>query len=583
MFLKSKTRWIVLIISLHLSSCAHQTSPIGGPKDEAPPALTVSIPKNESLNFNKQKITLEFDEYIKLNNPKEEIIITPRLLGEYDIKYKKNKVTIELEDSLQSNTTYTFNFRESIQDLNESNSPDNLQLAFSTGDYLDSLSITGNTFNLLDNKPGKDITISLYDANDTLNLFNSAPIYFTKSKVNGDFIFNNLKNGKYNIFAISDKNKNLILESKNESYAYLDHSINLDSNKTAISLPLISLDITPLEMQSSRARGHYFVLKYNKYVSTFSQKTMFPDNSIPAASFSKDHREIKYYNPNTIADSLGLIINAFDTIRNFVTDTVYLKFEETKRTPDNFEFTNSQISIDKTKPIISTDISFSKPISVINFDSIYFQIDSTRHITFDSTNFMWNNNSTLLTITKSIDSELFITPEKEAVKSDSTSRPKGKPDRTLANKREKNSSTTASPRKNNDTRLYLGIAAFLSIEQDSSIHHVQKATFINPSTTGSILIAVETTSNSFFTQLINSSDEVIAENYSQKKFSFENTPPGKYTLRILVDQNENKAWDIGDITKNIIPEPVIFYVSEEGISEITIRANWVLGPNVIKF
>lgn len=584
MYSKSKTGLFVLITSLYISSCAHQSSPTGGPMDEDPPALTVSIPENESLNFQGQRITLEFNEYIKLNNPKEEILITPRLLGEYEIKYKKNKVILELEDSLQTNTTYTFNFREGIQDLNESNSPDIFQLAFSTGDYLDSLSITGNSFNLLNNKPGKDITISLYDATDTLNIFNSPPIYFTKTNPKGDFIFNNLKNGQYNIYAINDKNKNLILESKNEPYAYIDQSITLDSNLTQIILPLINLDITPPEMQSSRSRGHYFVLKYNKYISSYSQKPLLNDETIPTSSFSKDHREIKYYNSISFVDSLGIIIDAFDTINNQTIDTVYLKFEETKRARDNFEFTSSKISLDKTKPIVSTEISFTKPVSVINFDSIYFQIDSTKNIRFDSTDFTWNSNLTLLTITKEINPELFIRPEKETVRTDSISRPKGKPDRILANKREKNSSTIpAPPRKNNDTRLYLGTTAFLSIEQDSSIYYVQKATMTDPSTTGSILIEIETVTNSFFTQLINTTGEIIAENNSEKKFSFENTPPGNYTIRILVDKNENNVWDIGDITKNIMPEPVIFYISEEGTSEITIRANWILGPNLIKF
>ncbi len=591
MSLKNKTGLIALIIIMYASSCANKTSPTGGPRDETPPALIVTSPKNESLNFEGQNIILEFDEYIKLDNPKEEIIITPRLLGEYEISYKKNKVTLKIEDSLQANTTYTFSFRESIKDLNEANAPENLQLAFSTGDYLDSLSIEGNVFRLLTNKPKKNIAVSLYEASDTLDLFNSPPIYFTKTNDKGDFKFNNLKNGEYKIFAINDKNKNLTLESKTEEYGFLDKNINLDSNIVDIKLRLINLDVSPLKMQSARTRGHYFVLKYNKYISSYSQKTLVSDKDIPATSISEDHREIKYYNPNTIADSLGIIINTYDTINNLTTDTVYVKFEETKRKRDKFEFTTTKISIDKIDPKIATEVAFTKPISIINFDSLYFQIDSTTQISFDSSDLKWNKNKTLLTITKSFDPELFIKPEQEKSLPDTTmfgkksiSKGLSTEDKSLSSKDTKDISSKPSlPKKNNDTRLYMGISAFQSIEQDSSIYKVQKVSFTNPSTTGSLLIKIETSSKNYYTQLINNKGEVVFENYSNKEFSFDNTLPGKYTIRILVDENGNGIWDIGDITKNIVPEQVYFYISEEGTSEITIRANWVLGPNIIKF
>ena len=568
MFLANKTVGLVVIIGVYIISCAQQTSPTGGPKDENPPILQSSTPENKSLNFSGNKIVLKFDEYIKTNNPREEIIIIPSLPGEYETSYRKKTFFLKIKDTLQSNTTYTFNFREGIQDLNESNSPKNLQLILSTGNYLDSLSIAGNVAYLLNGKPMENVTISLYDAKDTLNVLNSPPVYFTKSDASGDFIFTNLKNGKYSIYALQDENKNLVLESKNEQYSYLDYNIALSSNISDLKLHLVNVDITPLKLQSARTRGHYYVLKYNKYISMYHHRLISNNREMPKYSLSEDHREIIYYNSNTIVDSLGIVVNAYDTINNLATDTVYVKFEKTKRSKSKFELAYSKISIDKTKPLIDVEISFSKPISTINLDSIYFQIDSTKQISLDSTLFVWNKTKTLLTIEEELDKKLFETPEEIPETQDSVK---------LQKKLKKNLT------KNNETRFYFGKGAFLSIEQDTSTVHIENVSLTNTSTTGSILVEIETTANSFFTQLLNENDKIVSEKYSEKVFSFDNVPPGKYTIRILVDQNGNKQWEIGNMMKAILPEPVVFYKSKESITEIIIRANWVLGPNIIKF
>jgi len=583
MSLKNKTLGLLIFVMAFVSSCANQSTPTGGPKDEDPPILEISIPEHETLNYTSQKITLEFDEYVKLNNPKEEIIITPRLLGEYNIKYKKNKIIITLEDSLLSNTTYTFNFRESIQDINEGNSPLDFQIAFSTGDYLDSLSLTGNVYNLLSNEPGKNITVSLYDSKDTLDIFNSPPIYFTKSNDSGDFTFNNLKNGSYKIYAINDENKNLQLEASSESYSYLDHSLQLDSNINTLKLPLINLDNSLLELQSSKTRGHYFVLKYNKYISTHQTTSVVSKQPIPPSIYSDDHREIIYYNQHTIEDSLALIINAYDTINNITTDTVYIKFEETKRDKAPFEAKFSKVSIDKDFPRINTQVNFTKPILSLDLDSLYFQLDSITHISFDSTNLIWNDQRTILSIDKSLDKSIFEEPEENNVIDTTVAKQNSKPISIPPSKQLNSDNSPPAPSKNNDPRLYFGQMAFLSVEQDSSRFHTEKISFINPSSFGTILIKVETEATSFITQLLDTKGNVVSENQSQKEFSFDKTNPSTYKIRVLIDTNGNGKWDIGDINKNILPEPVIFYTSEEGSTEITLRANWELGPNVIKY
>src|SRR5688572_22817093 len=126
MHLKRHIHW--LFYGLFVLGCARQTSPTGGPKDSIPPNLVQSNPENGQTNFNSQQIELIFNEAIILNNPKDQIIITPDIRKEYDINAKKNRVVIKLTSELQDTTTYALNFREAIQDITEKNSPRALKL-----------------------------------------------------------------------------------------------------------------------------------------------------------------------------------------------------------------------------------------------------------------------------------------------------------------------------------------------------------------------------------------------------------------------------------------------------------------------
>ena len=162
------------VITLLILSCAKQSTPTGGPKDTIPPVLVGSIPAEKQKLFKSQKIELEFSELIILNNPKDQIIITPSIGKDYKITAKKNTATIEVDKPLSDSTTYTINFRDAIQDITEKNPARNLHLAFSTGTYIDSLSISGSIHELLTDKFIKDVTVALYQS-DTFDIFKHKP------------------------------------------------------------------------------------------------------------------------------------------------------------------------------------------------------------------------------------------------------------------------------------------------------------------------------------------------------------------------------------------------------------------------
>ncbi|HTF28841.1 MAG TPA: Ig-like domain-containing protein, partial [Flavitalea sp.] len=179
MNLNKNLHWFIYII--FLLSCARQSSPTGGPKDTIPPVLVRAIPANEAINFKEKAIELVFSEAVILNAPKEQLIVTPTIGKEYKIVNRKNSIILTFEDPLLDSTTYTFNFRESIQDITEKNPVRNLQLAYSTGDYIDSLSIEGSVYDMLKGKEIKDASVALHVENDTFNILEHPAVYFTKT------------------------------------------------------------------------------------------------------------------------------------------------------------------------------------------------------------------------------------------------------------------------------------------------------------------------------------------------------------------------------------------------------------------
>jgi hypothetical protein len=199
---------IAPVLLLLWSTCANIKTPSGGPKDKRPPKLVSSKPAANQINYKGVSVELTFNESIKLNNPKEEIIISPSPAKDIEFTTKGNKVLILPKTPWKDSTTYSILFREGVQDITESNSPTNLKLAFSTGPWIDSLMLSGNAFDLIAGQPKEKITVAVYSA-DTFDIFNDTPSYFTKTDKRGNFVLENIRAGQYKIYAFEDKNKNL--------------------------------------------------------------------------------------------------------------------------------------------------------------------------------------------------------------------------------------------------------------------------------------------------------------------------------------------------------------------------------------
>ena len=206
-------------------SCANIGSPNGGPYDETPPKFVSSTPVPNQINYTGKKIEILFDELIQIEKPSENVIITPPQMELPVIRSAGKKAVIELKDTLKPNTTYTIDFTNSISDNNEKNVFENFSFAFSTGDIIDTLEVSGVLLNAENLEPMPGITIGLHN-----NLEDSAFVklpFVRTSRTNdkGQFTIRNITPGTYHIFALNDVNRDYKFDQPGEDIAFLDSVI----------------------------------------------------------------------------------------------------------------------------------------------------------------------------------------------------------------------------------------------------------------------------------------------------------------------------------------------------------------------
>jgi uncharacterized protein (DUF2141 family) len=562
--MKSRFLFTLLVISFVAQQCAKQTAPTGGPKDETPPKLIESSPANKETKFKKDKIELTFDEYLQLNNPKEQIIITPTIGKKFEVTARKNKVFIDLNSPLQENTTYNINFRESIQDITEKN-PAILKLAFSTGDHIDSLSISGIVKEILTDTEVKNYTVGLAVASDTFNLFKHQPSWISLTDEKGKFKLENLKTGEYIIYAFDDKNKNLVVDNKSEKHGYVINTISLTDSLQNLFIPVFKLNYSPLKLISSKPIFSYFSIRLSKGIQSYAISSK-ENSDIIYSALEPDNSTIKVYNTLGTKDSLQINLLAYDSIDSKLDSTLYLKFNQKKVTKDKLQSKIDYINYLETKAELHSAITFSKPIILVNTDSIYTEIDSLTRINFSKEDLKWNTSQTKVTIIKRYEIPKHIATS-EITKTEKIQTPRNKDNKPITNTKKYN-------------ELIFPKGTFISVESDTAQLLSQPIRTITPEQTGVILTNVET-GNNFILQLVNKANEVIEETTNNKNHRFENLEPGIYRLRLVIDTNKNGKWDPGNILTKKEPEQIIYYVNSKNEKDINLKANWEVGPLLI--
>lgn len=212
----------ILIVIIGFYACASTGMPDGGPYDETPPKFVRANPEPNAINNKRKKISIEFDEFIKLDKASEKVIVSPPQNEAPEVKVSGKRVLVEFFDSLKANTTYTIDFGDAIVDNNEDNPLGNFAYSFSTGENIDTLEISGTVLNAADLEPIKGIQVGIHkNLNDTA--FSKIPFdRISRTDSRGHFNVKGIAPGTYRVYALMDGNQNYLFDSKTEAIAYLD-------------------------------------------------------------------------------------------------------------------------------------------------------------------------------------------------------------------------------------------------------------------------------------------------------------------------------------------------------------------------
>lgn len=228
--------WLPLLAALAVVSCAKMGQPDGGWYDETPPVIVRTTPQDKGVNVKQKKISIYFDEYIKVDNPTEKVVISPPQIEQAEIAASGKKIVVELKDTLKPNTTYTVDFSDAITDNNENNPLGNYTYTFSTGDHIDTMEVAGYVLDAQNLEPIKGILVGLY-SNLSDTIFTKEPMLrVSRTDSRGKFVIKGVAPGDYRIYALQDADNNYIFNQKSEQIAFTHDII------TPTSMPDIRQD-----------------------------------------------------------------------------------------------------------------------------------------------------------------------------------------------------------------------------------------------------------------------------------------------------------------------------------------------------
>lgn len=532
-----------LFLALVLVSCARVGSPIGGGKDTIPPKMVGSNIDTTRINVPRdlKELRIDFDEYITLKDINKNLIISP------PIKYTKiipssmgNKyLQIQWKDTLQANTTYNFNFGNSVVDLNESNPLPYFNFAFSTGDRIDDLFISGTISDALGsdkNSEGKErnIVVGLYQAKDSMD-YRQKPYYITKADPDGYFELNYLTPGKYKIIGFDDENGNSIFDPGKESISFQKESIDLTKN------------ISGLRLKTFASKK---VVKYKEMaISTGGVLMTFEGNP-----------------DKVIVKAVGDKLSDYKVTHKAKSDSVKVWFDAGKENigasvSENLKFSydtgtkQDTVSVFYKKPA-KEDMTVSNPFSNKLAPGSDFRFAS---------NYIINK----------------IQPENWKLESDSISQ-------NFTAKISELDSTQVIVKSN----FVVGKKYKLTVPKNTVISFYNRLSesvrfdfeAAKPEEFGSFTVnLVNKPEHNFWIQLLNDKNETVYQKFSNESLiKFINLKPASYKLRILVDNNDNGFWDSSDFATETLSEDVYLYKKagdKDIMTKINIRPMWEINEN----
>lgn len=515
-----------------LVNCAKRGGgPSGGPKDSIPPAFVKATPPNYTTNFDEEEIRIYFDEYIKLKDYQKQLIISPplknSLISPQGSASKFIKITIT--DTLVPNTTYVFNFGQSIQDNNESNPFSSFKYVMSTGDYIDSLTVSGAIIDELSSKPDNFVSVMLYAVDSTLSdsiVFKDPPRYVTNTLDSlTTFEIGNIKEGEYMLIAMKDEDANFTFQPKKDKIGFISEYITIPTDSSYTLKLFKEIPALKTSRPQQMSNGHVaFGVEGPIDSLDIHLLTEKPDNFKELWTRRPNQDSLHYwYRPEIAIDSL-----VFETKGMNYLDTLIMRLR--KRKPDSLFFSNrSGRTLALNSPF---KLSSSIPITAIDKDRVSVYKDSMS-IPFSI-------------IKDSIYSALAIDFER-------------------------------TEKSNFQIQLLPGaLTDFFDAVNDTLTYKFQTK---EKSDYGGIELILENAKNfPYVVQLTNSKGDVITSIPSTKEttFNFEYLEPGNYMIKLIEDLNGNGLYDTGNYLLKRQPEKVINYEKT-----IEVRPSWFASETFI--
>lgn len=601
-----KTSWKVgsliflNLLLLTIFSCARMGSPDGGWYDETPPKILGTSPANGSDDVNSKKVTILFNEFVKLDNPTEKVVVSPPQLEAPEVKVSGKRITVALQDTLKPNTTYTIDFSDAITDNNEGNPLGNYTYSFSTGNRIDTMEVAGYVLEAQNLEPIKGILVGLYsNLNDTA--FQHEPMMrIARTDGNGHFVIKGVAKGDYRIYALQDMDGNYKFNQPGEKIAFTPEII-MPSFKPDVRQDTIwrdSLHISDIKqvpythflpddvvlsaftqiqtnryfLKAERKEPNHFTLFYSYGNAelpeikglNFNEKNAFiVEPSLNQDTITYWLRDTMLVNQDTLHmqvsylanDSLGKLVKQTDTLEVLSKVPYEKRLKQQKEEYDKWK-KQQEKSKKKGEPY-QTEYP-TTPLEV--------RIKNGTQIAPD-------------------ENPTFILPSPVAVCDTSKIHLYEKVDTLWQRAKYQFGSVPGIPRQyklvgawnpGHEYSLELDSATFIDIYGKASPKVKQSIKVSSLDEFSTLIVSLQRMEGkNCLLQLLNESDkpikEVVAKN---NEATFYYVKPGTFYLRLIVDENDNGVWDTG-LYNTRQPEAVYYYTKEiECKAKRDVRITW---------
>lgn len=548
-------RFLFALWVLNFAACARQVVPEGGPKDTTPPAVVPekSTP-NMATRFTGREVRLTFNEWVVLQEAATQVLVSPPLAKRPEITLKGKTVLVKFKEDeiLRPNTTYTINFGTAVKDLHESNPAKDLRFVFSTGDFIDSLTVNGLVVDAFTGEPAENISVMLYDSPDDSIIRKERPYYLARTDKSGAFSIPNVRAGSFKCVAIDDVNQNLKWDGDSERIGFPEQAVTVGDSTKDIPRIRVFKPVPPLRIASQNA-NRYGLIRLG-YTATPDTVRLQPD--LPGLKWlterDKDTLLVWYDRPDSAAWKL---IAGKDTVSvkalsrsgfmagnqmKFADDPVAAAAAGQRRgrtggvtpapttPPARVKLPPKNVTINPNKPILLT---FNHPVAV-----------------FDTAKWLLYQDSL---------------PFRDFMVSPDSASPRTLRLQAVAWKEGKAYNLSLLPGAVTD--LY-----------DTANTDTLERILVAPDEKklGALLLTLTTLTpgRQYVLQLLNGNtleeERIFTATAAEQRFVFTKLQPATFTATLIADENGNGRWDAGDYFAHRQPEQVFTRKLE------ALRANW---------